>query len=87
MAQYLIESPHTKEECLRALDEIVESDPQLLERYEFGCMAGDHRGWVVVDAQDEREARDYVPLFLRPKSSVVPLNKFTPAQVRSFHSG
>ncbi|HEY3354568.1 MAG TPA: hypothetical protein VGQ83_15055 [Polyangia bacterium] len=86
MAHFLIESPHTKEECLQALDEITARDPKLLDRYEFGCMAGDHRGWAIIDAPNENQARQAVPEFLRKKSSVVPLNKFTADQVRSFHN-
>ncbi len=85
MPRYIIESPHTKDECLRALDEIVAKDPKLLDRFEFACMAGDHTGWAVIDAQNERQARDLVPNFLRNKSKVIEVNKFTPEQVRSFH--
>lgn len=85
MSQYLIESEHTKEECIRALDEITESDPQLLEKFEFGCMAGDHTGWATVEAGSEEEARKKVPDFLQSKTRVVEVSKFTPEQVRSFH--
>ena len=85
MSQYLIESPHTKEECLRALDEIVDEDPELLEKYDFGCMAGDHTGYATVEARSETEAREMIPSFLRGKAKVVEVTKITPEQVRSFH--
>jgi len=85
MPRYLIESPHTKEECLRALDELVEEDPQLLDKYEFGCMAGEHTGYATVEAASEADAEKLVPEFLRGKAKIVELTKFTPEQVRSFH--
>lgn len=86
MAHYLIESPHTKENCLQALDAIVDRDQKLLDRYEFGCMAGDHRGIAIVEAKSAQQAREYVPETLRQQAKVVELNRFTPQMVRSFHT-
>jgi hypothetical protein len=85
MAQYLIESSHTKEECLKALDETLAKGPEVLGRFEYGCMAGDHRGWATVEAGSENQAREYVPSFLRSKARVIQVGRFTPEQIRSFH--
>lgn len=85
MAKYLVESPHTREECLRALDEILAQDARLLEKFDFGCMAGIHTAWAIVDAQNEYSARSIVPAFLRGKARVIGLNKFTPDQIKSLH--
>lgn len=85
MARYLIESPHTKEECLRALDEILVRGPGALAKYDFGCMSGDHTGYVIVEAGSESEAKESVPTFLRGKARCVKLDKFTPEQIKSFH--
>jgi hypothetical protein len=85
MERYFIESKHTPEECLRALDEILEKGTDALRKYEWGCMAGDHTGYAVVEAGNEPEAWENVPAFLRGKSRVVRLNRFTPEQIKSFH--
>jgi hypothetical protein len=85
VAKYMIESPHTKEDCLRALDEIVAQDPRFLQKFDFGCMAGVHTGWAIVDAGSESAARNMLPSFLRAKARVTGLNKFTPEQIKSFH--
>ena len=85
MPQYLIESPHTKEECLQALDRISEQKPKLLEQSWFGCMSGDHTEWATVEASDKAEARNMLPDFLRDKARVVEVSKITPEQVKSFH--
>lgn len=85
MAQYLIETPHTREECLRALDETLAKGPDVLAKFEYGCMVGDHRGWATVEADSEAQARALVPSFLRPKAHVVQVGRFTPEQIRSYH--
>ena len=85
MARYLIESPHTTEECLSALDEILVRGPGALAKYDFGCMSGDHTGYVIVEAGSESEARENVPSFLRGKARIVKVDKFTPEQIKSFH--
>ena len=85
MDRYFVELPHTPQECLRALDEILANGPESLAKYEWGCMAGDHTGYAVVEARSESEARGVIPKFLEGKARVVKLNKFTPEQIREFH--
>ena len=85
MERYFVESPHTPEECLRALDEILAKGQENLAKYEWGCMAGDHTGYAIVDARTESEVKGTIPDFLRGKTRVVKLNRFTPEQIREFH--
>lgn len=86
MAQYLIESPHTKEECLKALDELA-AKPQVLEKFAFGCGAGEHTGYGMVEAKDESAAMEMVPSAVRAKARVHPLSRFTVEQIQQFHKG
>jgi hypothetical protein len=85
MERYFVESPHTAEECLRALDELLAKGPGILAGYEWGCMAGDHTGYAIVDGRSESEVRDNIPEFLRGKARIVKLNRFTPEQIREYH--
>lgn len=85
MERYYVESKHTPEECLRALDEILAKGPDALSRVDWGCMAGDHTGYSIVEARSEADALATVPAFLRGKARAVRLNRFTPEQIRSFH--
>jgi len=85
MSKYHIESIHTAEECLRALDEIVVKGSDVLDKYEWGCMAGDHTGYAVVEAGSETEVKKMIPSFLAGKAKIVKLNKFTVEQIRDFH--
>jgi hypothetical protein len=85
MSRFLIESKHTKEECLKALDELSAKGPDILGKYDFACGAGEHTGWATVDAPSEKEARGLVPEFLQGKTKVVEVSKFTPEQIRQYH--
>lgn len=86
MERYIVESPHTKDECLRALDEILAEGPAALNKFDWGCQTGDHTGYAVVDAENETNVRNMIPSFLRTKARVIKVGKFTPEQIRSFHS-
>jgi hypothetical protein len=87
MARYLIESPHKAEECVRVLDEELEKGKDILDKVEFGCKAGDHTGYAIVDADNRNDALNkYVPSFIRDKARIVEVNKFTPEMIRSFHT-
>ena len=83
---YLIESKHTNEDCLKALDEIVAHNRQLLDKCWMGCSTGNHTGWAAVEAQNESEARNMLPNNLRQNASVTEVSKFTPEQIQSFHT-
>lgn len=85
MAKFLVESPHTKEECLEALDELKDENPKLLDKMEFGCMSGEHTGWATVEAGSESEVRQMIPKVVREKAHIVEVNKITPEQIESFH--
>lgn len=86
MSDFMIESPHTKEECLHALDETLAAGPEVLARYEYGCNRGDHTGYALVSVETEREAQLLVPEFLRSKAKIVEVAPYTPEEIRSFHS-
>ncbi len=87
MPRYLIESPHTDEECLPVLDWILAHGSILLSKYEFCCMEGNHTGYVIIEAPTRTDARHAVPPSIQNKARIVELQKFTPEQIRSFHTG
>jgi hypothetical protein len=85
MARYMIETPHSAEKCNTALYEISVKDPNLFEKFDWGCTAGVHTGWIVVEAGSESEVRNKLPSSLQSDARVVELNKFTTDQIKSFH--
>ncbi len=84
--KYMIETPHTKEECLRALDEQLAKGPDVLKKFYFGCKAGDHTGYALVDVKNDMEARNFVPGFLINKARIVEVDIFTPEVIKSLHA-
>ena len=85
MSQFLVESHHTKEECLRELD-ALSTKPEILERFSWACGSGDHTGYGLIEARSEKEARDVVPEFVRSKAEVKPVSRMTPDAIRSLHT-
>ena len=86
MKRYIIESPHTAEECLRTLDEELAKGKDVLAKFDFGCKSGDHTAYALVDMNSRDEAIKLVPAFLQSKARIVEVGKFTPEMIKSFHA-
>lgn len=56
-----------------------------LNNFDWGCKAGIHKGWVIIEATNESEAMLVVPPFLRSKAKAVTLVKSKPEQVKEMH--
>ena len=85
MARFLIEVPHTQEECMKAMDEVSAMGPKALAQWDFGCEAGEHVAWAIVTAPDEKTALEKVPEAERANAKVHKLTKLTAAQVKEMH--
>lgn len=85
MAKYMLESPHTPATCLQSLDAIKAKGTNFLAKFYFGCEAGRHIGWAVVDAGSEKEAKNMLPLALQARAKVTKVSKFTPQQIKALH--
>jgi hypothetical protein len=75
MNRYLIESPHTEEECTELVKLVITAG--YATHFDWGCKAGVHKGWIILEAEDEAQALLAVPTLVRSKATVVRLNKFT----------
>lgn len=82
---YLIESPHTVEECMGVMDEANKA--KQLGAWDWGCMAGNHTAYRMVKAADETAALAMVPASVRSKARAMKLMKMTPAQLEAAHKG
>jgi len=83
---YIITSPHKPDECTRALDEELAMGTKVLDKFVFGCKEGDHTGYAIVDVKNLSEALALVPGFLQESACITKVDKFTPAEIRSFHA-
>jgi hypothetical protein len=74
MDRYLIETPHTGPECL-VLIKLINAQGYLWN-FDWGCEAGIHNGWAIIDAENEAQARLAVPPLVRSRARIIKLNKF-----------
>lgn len=85
MATYLVDSSHTKEECLSMLDEIEARGKDFLAKFEFGCNSGVHEAWAFIEGQSDADVRDMLPATARSRARIVKVERFTPSQIKSLH--
>jgi hypothetical protein len=87
MSQYIIYSSHdpSPKECFRVLDAFVAAGAHYLTNAFWGCLDGEHTAWIVVEADNEHQARLMAPPVIRRTAQVVAVNKFTPTQIRELH--
>lgn len=74
MERFIIESPHTAENCSQAVRDINAAG--YLHHFEWGCKDNDHTAWAIVEAETVEDARQMVPWYLRDKARIVRLVKF-----------
>ena len=67
------------------VNEFLRAGAHYLTNAEWGCEAGEHTAWIIVEAEDDADARRMVPPFIRSSAHVVKLNKFTPERIRELH--
>ncbi|MCA1829205.1 MAG: hypothetical protein ABR567_09390 [Myxococcales bacterium] len=86
-SKYLVIAPHSAEECMAALDDIDQHAREVLKKIDWGCTAGDHTGYLTVEASSEADALKMVPERTRARAKAVKLVHFTSEQIKQFHSG
>ena len=84
MDKYLIITPHNHEECVKLITELHAMG--YLHHFDWGCTAGEHCGWALLEAEDEEQAVLVVPPLLRKKARVIRLNKFQDEDVKALHT-
>ena len=84
MARFLIEVTHEADEraCALAIEILFKTGSHWLTNAEWGCLDGEHKGWVIVDVESKDEARGILPPIYRSKAKIVKLNKFSMEEIR-----
>ena len=85
MERYLVESPHTAGDCKRVVKNVYAQG--YLYNCDWGCDAGVHKAWVVIEAEDEKQALWVVPPILRENASATKLVKFDEEMVKKWGEG
>jgi len=85
MRRFLIEIPYTPDERLDVMDRMMRHSIDLLCMTYWGDMDGEPAGWLVVLAENEREARDMLPPDLRDQARIASVQLLTPADLQEMH--
>ena len=89
MPRYLIELTHEDEHsaCVRALQALERHGSHLVTHADWGCKAGVHCGWLIVDVDTQAEAQMMVPPEFRSDARIVELNRYTREEIVSWVAG
>ena len=81
--RFLVEVTHDAEAlaCARVVDVFLRSGSHFLARADWGCKDGDHKAWMIVEADTREDARNIVPSDFRPRTRVIALHLFTLAEI------
>jgi hypothetical protein len=79
MEKYLIEVPHqpTKTACMYAVQIFMETGSHFLAQADWGCLDGEHKAWLIVEAENKNEILQIIPLAFRSDAKIVKLHTFT----------
>ena len=83
MEKYLIEVPHSadKIECLRAVKIFLNSGSHFLSHADWGCFDGEHKAWLIIDADNKDEIIQMLPPAYRKDAKITLLHKFGLADI------
>jgi len=78
MLRLLIEIAHEnkQEACDRAVEIFKSTGSHFLTNADWGCADGVHKAWITTDLESKEEALSIVPIWFRPKTKIITLNKF-----------
>lgn len=79
MGRFFIEVPHAEDEssCVRVVNIFLNSGSHFLTNADWGCMDGEHKAWIILEADSKEEAMHVVPPAFRHEAKIVTLNKFS----------
>jgi hypothetical protein len=79
MERFLIELEHepTKEACEIAIKTLLETGSHFLTHADWGCLDNDHRCWIIVEVDNQDEARAILPLIYKNDAKIIRLKRFS----------
>jgi hypothetical protein len=79
MEKFLIEVPHEGDvaSCSRAVRDFLASGSHFVTNAEWGCKDGNHKAWLIIEAENRDEAIRILPPAYKVNAIVTQLNKFT----------
>ncbi|QQS36634.1 MAG: hypothetical protein IPM56_01375 [Ignavibacteriales bacterium] len=82
MQKFLVISPHAHEECTHVIKQTLAIG--YLTHFYWGCKSGDHTGYAIIDADNEKEALLSIPTVIRSKGRAIGIVQFDPKVVEKW---
>jgi hypothetical protein len=75
----MIEVPHKddKIECAKAIQVFLQTGSHFLVNANWGCLDGEHKAWIILDADNKEDVLSILPLSVRPQAKITRLTKFS----------
>jgi hypothetical protein len=88
MGRFLIEVPHEEEvlACARVVEIFLKTGSHFVTNADWGCRDGEHKAWILVEADNKEEARRILPPAFRSQAKIVSLNKFSMEEIDDIFS-
>jgi len=79
MPRFFIEVPHDAEvvACARVVESFLNYGSHFTTQADWGCQDGEHKAWIVIEAENKEEARGILPPAFQSQAKIVQLNKFS----------
>jgi hypothetical protein len=92
MNRFLIEVPHgaDKKACDQAIQVFQQTGSHFLTHADWGCLDGEHKAWIIADAENKEEARYILPPLFRSVAKITMLATFTGKDIlepEKYHQG
>jgi hypothetical protein len=86
MPRYMIELESSPEECARSLSKFSQRFQDFLPEIVWGCPMGRSRGWAIVEAENESEAKELVPEPMRCLVEITEVKTLTPELIEAIQN-
>jgi hypothetical protein len=82
---FFVMVPHTQEQCLQSLDQMKAKGDELLSKFEYGCVSGDHTAYGFIKGSSKESVKKMLPASEQPQAKVTMVKKFTVADIEKLH--
>jgi hypothetical protein len=82
---FLVQIPHTPEQCLSMMDDMKGKGEAFLSKFEFGCMSGDHTAYAFIEAPSADNVKMMLPANEQKTAKITKVDKMTAAQIEKIH--
>lgn len=82
---YFVQTTHTPDQCVQNLSAFKDKGSAFLDKFEFGCMSGDHTAYAFLEGTSEADVKAMLPKDAQATAKVQKVDKFTADQIEKIH--